>query len=201
MNTNLACALVVCLACLSGPAAAVDGSVRIVDEGKLGLTHRLAAGTDLAAPGYPMSYSKTGDDVCIALGYTVKPDGTTGDFRLLSAWTSDRAQAEKSDRYLDTFAAAAAQAVSRWRFETRSGVASTPVATVATLSFQGSGSTQGLQARCRITDLAAHYQRLQNGRLAVQRIQEDRRDAQTLFNIRLAESIARLRATQPRQTP
>ena len=69
----------------AGNAIAVDRQARIVNEGQLGKTHALAAGTPLAAPGYPGAYVDSGDDVCIAMGYTVKADGTTGDFRFLQA--------------------------------------------------------------------------------------------------------------------
>ena len=84
---------------LAGSVLAADLPRNIVDEGQLGKTHALAAGTQLAAPGYPGAYADSGDDVCIALGYTVKADGTTGDFRFLQAWSTIGASAEKNDRY------------------------------------------------------------------------------------------------------
>lgn len=175
----------------AGTALAADGPKNIVDEGQLGNTHALAAGTQLAAPGYPGAYADSGDDVCIALGYTVKPDGTTGDFRLLRAWSSHRANAEKSERYLDTFASAAADAVSQWRFEPKAGTTEA-VSTVATLTFTGGKAvTQGLATRCRISDLAAHYDRLENGRIPVRRIMERARDGQIASNIRHAEAFAK----------
>jgi len=162
----------------------------IVDEGQLGKTHALAAGTQLAAPGYPGTYADSGDDVCIALGYTVKPDGTTGDFRFLKAWSSNRANAEKSDRYLDTFASAAANAVSQWRFEPREGAAGA-VSTVATLTFRGgNANTPQLADRCRIADLAAHYTRLENGRIPLRRTIEGARDGAIMADIRRSEAFA-----------
>jgi hypothetical protein len=162
----------------------------IVDEGQLGKTHALAAGTQLAVPGYPGAYAESGDDVCIALGYTVKPDGTTGDFRFLQAWSSNRADAEKSDRYLNTFAAAAADAVSQWRFEPK-GEATPTVSTVATLTFRGGKApAQGLADRCRISDLAAHYNRLESGRIPVRRTIERAHDGHIAASIRQAEAYA-----------
>lgn len=170
---------------------AANSPKNIVDEGQLGKTHTLAAGTQLAAPGYPAAYADSGDDVCIALGYTVKPDGTTGDFRFLQAWSSDRASAETSGRYLDTFASAAANAVSQWRFEPRDGMASGPVSTVATLVFRGGrGATPDLSDRCRVTDLAAHYNRLENGRTPVRRIIEGQRDGVISASIKRNEAFA-----------
>ena len=143
-------ALAMALLLAMGAASAVETPKNLVDEGQLGKTHALAAGTALAAPGYPGAYAGSGDDVCIALGYTVKPDGTTGDFRFLQAWSSNRADAEKSDRYLDSFASAAAQAVSKWRFEPLAGAPAEGTATVATLTFNGGrGATSDLAARCR----------------------------------------------------
>ena len=175
----------------AGSVFAADVPKNIVDEGQLGKTHVLAAGTQLAAPGYPGSYADSGDDVCIALGYTVKPDGTTGDFRFLQAWSSDRASAERTDRYLDTFASAAASAVSKWRFEPREGTASGAVSTVATLVFTGGkGATPDLADRCRISDLAAHYGRLENGRIPVRWTIERARDGQIAAEMRRAEAFA-----------
>ena len=184
--------LIISVACLllAGTAIAANTPTQVVDEGQLGKTHALAAGTQLAVPGYPGAYTDSGDDVCIALGYTVKPDGTTGDFRLLQAWSSDRANAEKNARYLDTFASAAADAVSQWRFEPRDGAA-VAVSTVATLTFRGgNGTAQGLADRCRIDDLAAHYNRLENGRIPVRRVIERAQEGRTAASIRQAEAFA-----------
>lgn len=186
------------LVAISGLATAQDRPARIADEGTLGQTHQLAPGAVLQAPGYPGAYADAGDDVCIALGYTVKPDGSTGDFRLLQAWSSDRARAEKHDRYLDTFASAAADAVSQWRFEPRSG-GTEAVSTVATLTFRGGkATTQGLADRCRIVDLAAHFNRLENGRIPVRRTIERARDNEIMVSIRRSEALARaLFSTNP----
>ncbi|HWS77130.1 MAG TPA: hypothetical protein VN205_02020 [Thermomonas sp.] len=176
---------------LAGVAHADDRPKNIVEEGQLGKTHMLAAGTQLAAPGYPGAYSESGDDVCIALGYTVRPDGSTGDFRLLQAWSSDRARAEQSERYLDTFAAAAADAVSQWRFASREEGGPRTVSTVATLTFRGGNSAgQGLADRCRIGDLAMHYARLENGRIPVRRTMERAREGQIAINMRHNEALA-----------
>jgi hypothetical protein len=191
MKMRMGLLLTAGLACLAGPLSALDPTVVVVDEGKLGLTHQLDAGTELAAPGYPASYSRKAHDVCIALGYTVKPDGSTGDFKLLSAWTSDRAAAEKSDRYLDTFASAAAQAVSQWRFAPKNTGVPRSIATVATLIFRGSGTAPGLADRCRVADLAAFYQRQENGRLAVKRTVEQAQARETAARIRYSEAHAR----------
>ncbi len=120
----------------------------------------------------------------------MKPDGTTGDFRLLQAWSSERANAEKSDRYLDTFAASAANAVSQWRFEPKNGD-SGEISTVATLTARGGkDATQGLADRCLIADLAAHYSRLENGRIPVRRTMERARDDEIMASIRRSEAYA-----------
>lgn len=176
---------------ISGLAAA-GTAVRIADEGTLGRTHDIAPGTSLPAPGYPEIYAGSGDDVCIALGYTVKKDGTTGDFRLLRAWSSNRALAERQERYLDAFAGAAADAVSKWRFVPKQAENAASVQTVATVTFRA-GSAVGLTERCQITDLAAHYRRLENGRVAVRKVSDNLRETATMANIRLAESMARRR--------
>lgn len=182
--------LLASLLALPAAASGADPTPRIADEGTLGRTHSLAPGVTLAVPGYPQSYAETGDDVCIALGYTVKADGSTGDFRLLQAWTSNRGLAERQERYLDTFAAAAASAVSQWRFVPKEAGAAVPVTTVATLTFRGRGETANLADRCRVRDLAAHLGRLENGRTVVRRGVEQSRDAEIMNNIRRTEAAA-----------
>lgn len=142
---------------LAGMANAGNRNARIVEEGQLGKTHMLMPGTTLEAPGYPAAYADSRDNVCVALGYTVNADGTTGDFVLLDTWSDGSLRAETSPSYWTTFAQASATAVSQWRFQPREQSMAEPVRTVATLTFRGAGKLPDLAARCQVKDLTAHY--------------------------------------------
>lgn len=139
---------------VAGAAVAEQSQVRIVDEGKLD-----AVGLSMSArspdAAYPAAYATSKDDVCVAIGYTVNADGSTGNFRLLRAWSSDRSRAESDARYLDAFTMAATEAVSQRRY--RAQEASPLVATAATITFEGSGTANRLADRCKVNQLADYY--------------------------------------------
>ncbi|MEO5629563.1 MAG: hypothetical protein ABIQ62_07335 [Thermomonas sp.] len=144
---------------LAGIAQAGNKNALVVDEGQLGKTHMLLPGATVEAPGYPAAYVDDRDNVCIAIGYTVKADGTTGDFILLDTWSDASLRANADPGYFDAFAQAGAAAVSQWRFQPRDQAAVQPVRTVATLTFRGAGVLPDLADRCRVRDLAAHYRK------------------------------------------
>ena len=66
--------------CALAAVAQAEDRVRIVNEGGIRDQWMLADGIKLAAPGYPAAFAERGDNVCVALGYAIKPDGTTSDF-------------------------------------------------------------------------------------------------------------------------
>ena len=119
----------------SSPLPTLAGEkVRIVNEGGIKDQWMLAEGTKLAAPGYPAALVERGHNVCIALGYAIKPDGTTSDFSIVKSWSS--AGQDQPDEYWDAFAQASAGAVSQWAFAPRPEVAEPqPTYTVATMQF------------------------------------------------------------------
>ena len=132
--------------------------VRIVNEGGIRDQWTLADGVKLAAPGYPAAFAERGDNVCVALGYAIQPDGTTSDFTLLRQWGSSAGEQEPQAGFWDAFAQAGAAALSQWRFKPRPEVDSPkPTFTVATLHFMGkqAGDVSELRSHCRIDDLAA----------------------------------------------
>ena len=134
--------------------------VRIVNEGGIKDQWMLAEGVKLAAPGYPAALIERGHNVCIALGYAIKPDGTTSDFSIVKSWSS--AGQEQPDEYWDAFAQASAGAVSQWAFAPRPEVAEPqPTYTVATMQFMSRHAMDGaeLRSHCRVDDLAAELQR------------------------------------------
>jgi hypothetical protein len=148
----------VVVAAVAAPGLAGE-KVRIVNEGGIKDQWTLAEGTKLAAPGYPAALVERGDSVCLALGYAIKPDGTTSDFSIVKSWSS---AGEQSDEYWDAFAQASAGAVSQWAFAPRPEVAEPqPTYTVATMQFMGKPAMDGAELRghCRVDDLVAQLKR------------------------------------------
>ena len=142
-------------------AAAAD-RVRFANEGGIREQWMLADGVQLAAPGYPAVFAGRGDNVCIAMGYAIKPDGTTSDFAVLKVWASSTAEKEPVAGFWEAFGQASAGALSQWKFKPRPEVAiPEPVYTVATMNFIGKQATDaaGLRSHCAISDLASYVQK------------------------------------------
>lgn len=146
------------LLCLSLASAAVSAAdrVRVVDEGGIGKQWMLADEVKLAAPGYPADFVGRGDNVCVAMGYAIKPDGSTGDFALLKVWNSSTGEKPPSAEFRDAFAQASAIALSQWKFKPRPEITGPQYTyTAATMSFMGKSAVSGpeLRAHCAISDL------------------------------------------------
>lgn len=153
-------------AVLAAQALAAD-KVRIVDEGGIRDEWMLADGVKLGAPGYPADFKERGDSVCIAMGYAIKPDGTTSDFSVLKAWNSATGEDEPVKGYWQAFAQAGAQALSQWKFKPRPEIQSPRnTYTTATLGFPGKDApdSAGLRSQCAIKDLATFVQKNKNNR-------------------------------------
>ncbi|TKR30770.1 hypothetical protein FCE95_11770 [Luteimonas gilva] len=135
--------------------------VRVVDEGGLRGAWSLREGAALEAPAYPAEFAARGDNVCLAIGYAVRPDGTTSDFSLLKAWNSASDDDEPEPGYWDAFAQAGAAAVSKWKFQPKQVRPDAATYTVATLHFMGRQAVDvaGLTSHCKISDLAGFIQR------------------------------------------
>lgn len=132
--------------------------IRVANEGGIRDAWTLAPGVSLAAPGYPGDFAARGDNVCVALGYRIQPDGTTSDFTLLKAWSSGSGEREPVEGYWDAFSQASVAALRQWKFAQRPEVTrAVAVDTVATMTFMGKQAEDaaGLRGKCRIEDLAA----------------------------------------------
>ena len=127
--------------------------VRMVNEGGIRDQWMLADGAKLAAPGYPAAFADRGDNVCIAMGYAIKPDGSTSDFGLLKAWNSSTGEKEPADGFWEAFSQTSAAALSQWKFKPRPEI-TTPQTTytVATLHFMGKEATDvaSLPMKCNV---------------------------------------------------
>jgi hypothetical protein len=141
-------------------AAAAADRTRVVNEGGIRDQWMLADGIKLAAPGYPAEFKDRGDNVCVAIAYAIKPDGSTSDFALLKQWSS-AGDKEPVKGYFDAFATAGAGALSQWKFKPRPEVAEPQrTVTVATLHFTGKEPMDlaALRSHCLVSDLAAVIQ-------------------------------------------
>lgn len=140
-----------------------DNDVQVANEGRIGDRWMLAPGATLATPAYPAHLAVRGDDVCLALGYQINPDGSTSNFAVIKQWSS-AGDAEPVDGYWAGFAQAGADALSQWRFQARPGISPVqPTYTVATLAFNaGEDAPAALRANCAVADLAATIQSLKS---------------------------------------
>lgn len=159
MNRPVAGSMLVAFSlCALAAVAQAEDRARIVNEGGIRDQWMLADGVKLAAPGYPSAFAERGDNVCVAMGYAIKPDGTTSDFTLLKNWTSSTGDKEPVEGFWDAFAQAGAGALAQWKFKPRPEVAKPePTYTVATMHFMGKEATDAgmLRSHCSISDLAA----------------------------------------------
>ena len=139
-------------------AVAAQSSVRVANEGVIRDKWMLADGVTLSAPGYPASFATSGDNVCVAMGYRINPDGTTGEFTMLRGWNSRAGGKEPEPGFWDAFSRVSAGALAQWRFKPRpeAGVPRA-VDTVATMTFVGKHAQDpvALRAQCKVKDLAA----------------------------------------------
>lgn len=152
------------------PTAVASDKIRVVAEGGIGDEWALAPGERLAAPGYPAQYAADADDVCVAVGYLVHPDGHTSDFALLKSWSSGEESRSRTD-YWRAFAASASQAVGQWRFVPRPEVkAPRPVYTVATFAF-GASNPAVIRTHCDIPNLQVRLMELRGNSRASRMMQ------------------------------
>lgn len=161
-RSAMAVALIGCMSLVASVCVA-DEPQKIVDEGGIGAKWTLADGASIVAPGYPQPFVDRGDNVCVALGYTVNADGTTSDFTLLKTWNSASGTEEPVPGFWDAFGRASVGAVSQWRFKPKGeDITPQPVFTVATLSFYGKHRLDPAELRghCAIGDLTGFVQQV-----------------------------------------
>jgi hypothetical protein len=173
--------------------------VRVVDEGGLRETWMLADGASLGAPAYPAEFAARGDNVCLAIGYAVRPDGSTSDFSLLKAWNSASGQDEPEAGYWNAFSRAGAAALSDWRFQPRGAAPGAPTYTVATLHFMGreAVAVDDLTGHCKVSDLAGFIQQQKAERFFTSL---DKHQMDRLQRLQNSERLAAAAASAARRT-
>lgn len=160
--------LAILMALVAGVASAqvADSRVRIANEGTIGDKWKLADGTTLAMPVYPAQLAERKADVCVALGYVIAADGTTGSFTVLQQWSSE-GDKEPVEGYWKAFAEAGAEALAAWKFQPKPDAGAViPTHTVATLVFNGGAGVAppDLRGHCKINDLATHLEKMKDKR-------------------------------------
>lgn len=155
------CVSIAVFVALHATAGMAKDRVRVVNEGGIRDAWMLADGVKLAAPGYPAAFVERGDNVCMAIGYSIEPDGSTSNFALLKSWNSSAGEIEPVSGFWDGFTQAGAHALSQWKFKPRPEVTSPqPTYTVATMHFMGKEAMDpiALRGHCAIEDLSAFLQ-------------------------------------------
>lgn len=137
---------------INAPNARAADKIPVVDEGDIGKTWTLQPGRKLAVLGYPPGYGDHQEEVCLAVGYLINPDGQTSDLALLKSWSSGEPR-RNSSQYWGAFAGVASAELSQWRFVPNPKVgAPRAVYTVATFVF-ASPSVLESSKRCAIPNL------------------------------------------------
>lgn len=80
-------------------------------------------------------------NACVAVGYTVKPDGSLGNFEVLDVWSSKPPMRSNQQRYWTKYGEVAANAVQVAQTKVRMSPPSEVVRTISRVSF-GSGAAQ-----------------------------------------------------------
>lgn len=141
-------------AATSAPAA---DKITVLSEGGAAAHWRPIAET-IAVPAYPGIIADKSEDVCIGIGYMLKPDGSTSDFALLTAWGSKAGKAKADDPRFTAFAQNSLAAVQRWKFASTAAASTkvNPIYTAATFAFSSNPTADvgQLKGHCAIADLS-----------------------------------------------
>ncbi|MFS8138193.1 MAG: hypothetical protein ACMG50_08725 [Thermomonas sp.] len=124
-----------------------------MNEDALGKTWTLPPTSNLTRLGYPAEYRDHQEEVCLAIGYVINPDGHPSDLSLLKSWSSGEPKRD-ANRYWGAFAGVASAELSQWRFVPKQETGlPRAVYTVSTFLF-ASPSVLESSKRCEIPNLA-----------------------------------------------
>ena len=137
---------------MSSSIAQAEDKIPVVDEAIISETWTLPADSKLTVLGYPAEFVNHEEEVCLAVGYLINPDGYTSDLSLLKSWSSREPRRDRQE-YWGAFAGVASAAVSQWHFAPKPEV-TTPRATYTVSTFVfASPSTLEASKRCAIPNL------------------------------------------------
>jgi len=173
--------VVFCLAATVGMTAFAS-SMRIVNQEDVGGDWQPAGGKGLVKAGYPAGDKSR--DICINIGYQISKDGSTSNFSVIRAWSSENPDTDASADALTPFVQAAAATVSLWKFEpTATAAANREMYSSVAVPFVGTKGTpvDEVSGRCRVKDLKSYVQNEKNeayrrGSLAKDKLDRYRRD-------------------------
>ena len=157
-----AIALVALLA--SGLALAAEATPSVISEGGVGAFWRQTT-PELVLP-YPATAPDPAEDVCVSVGYLIKPDGSTSEFSMVNSWTSKHKALPPGAKYA-VFAQSAVAAVMQRHYAPAqaSGVAPSSVYTASTFAFSAKPDADqaALRSRCSVADLPGMVAKAQKG--------------------------------------
>jgi len=161
----LACLVVASGVSFAGELRIANQPVRIADEGAIGDRWMVAEDAQFQSAPYPAEFADRPNNVCVALGYRIKADGTTSQFRVLEQWNEASGKREPLPGFNDAFARAAISAVAHWKFAPRPDVRRPEaVDTVTTMAFRARSDmpVETVRGQCAINDLTAYLDDLRD---------------------------------------
>ena len=187
---------------LSSPTAYAENRIPVVDETLLSEQWALAQGSKATVLEYPAEFADHREEVCLAVGYLINPDGHTSEFALLKSWSSREPKRDKA-RYWGAFARVASAEVSQWRFVPKAaGGAERAAYTVATFVFP-SPTTLESSKRCAIPNLTERILELKQDTRASRLMKSNsvfyRLDLDPTMNIRYQQQRFRLQNEEMRR--
>ena len=131
--------------------------------------------------GYPDAVADKSRDVCVSIGYLIKPDGSTANFTEMKSWDGAAADGALGQAEAAPYVQVAALVVSRWRFVPIGKPHS--IYTSASFAFDGSNplGEAAIRDHCRIDDLPGFVARAKtraDSRGDLNRAREERARAQ-----------------------
>ena len=132
---------------------ALGNRIDIVSEAQAPRLWQPDPGQRQYVAGYPDAAPDKSRDVCVSIGYLIRPDGSTANFTEMKSWSGATAGGVLGQAEAAPYVQVAALVVSRWRFVPVARAHS--IYTSASFAFDGSKALgeAAIRDRCRIDDL------------------------------------------------
>lgn len=132
----------------------------ILSEGSLAKAWQPVAGATLPTPAFPAIVPDKSDQVCVTVGYTVNPDGSTTGPGLLKSWSAAHPKGDEHAEYIQPFARNAFAAVQQWHYASQREGKARPAYTSITFTF-GNPSPE-VREHCAIDNLPSFIAKAQS---------------------------------------